>query len=183
MDEALPEMEARTYQSQVQTNADGVDQSARFDFDGVDGREQLRFAKDGNRVHVHHRNSWSGDYDEEIEAPVNALLSRPCVVLWVQLCRRLNGLDVGAARTLDLTGPGLPPAVNVYPSQIRVERITNESHDEPAGRRYRIELTRPDFAAQGALTVDHEGWPIEVELTGTRTGEFEDMSQKTTAVN
>jgi hypothetical protein len=89
----------------------------------------------------------------------------------------LDDLAVGATRTLDILGPGLPAAGNVYPGLLHVERTADSDAADQTHRQYRLELQRPNFGVHGTMFVDCEGWPTEVHLTGTRTEVKEAMTQ------
>ena len=167
-----------TYESEVHTDANGVDQIAVFDYEGIEGREHLVLTRTGLDVRIERRDSWSGDHSNIIGASGQALLSRPQAALWVQVSRSIEDLAVGATRTLDILGPGLPAAVNVYPSLLHVERITDSDAANQMHRQYKLELRRPNFGVDGILFVDRDGWPTEVHLTGTRTGVLEAMTQR-----
>jgi hypothetical protein len=153
---ALPGIEAGSYRTEVVTDADGNDRHARFEYEGPDGRDRIDVVRAENRLHIRSTTSWSGERDDVLQTEADSMLSRPLIVLWVQLGQRIRDLEVGQERTVQIAGPGLPPDYTVFGGEIRVRRTTD---------RYAFELQRPNITIAGTLEYDRDGWPVEIEMS------------------
>jgi hypothetical protein len=156
--------EAGRYHTEIETDADGVDQTARFDYDGHDGRDHLKFSRENMQLRIRHERS-AGEQIEVMEIPANALLSRTLIMLWVQLGHHVQDLPVGESRTLCLVGPGLPPDINIYTNYVSVEQLADHiaTGDQPY-RHYSFQLQRPNLTVHGTFTCDLNGWPTEIQI-------------------
>jgi hypothetical protein len=152
----LPGIEAGSYRTEVVTDADGNDRHARFEYEGPDGRDRIDVVRAENRLHIRSTTSWSGERDDVLQTEADSMLSRPLIVLWVQLGQRIRDLEVGQERTVQIAGPGLPPDYTVFGGEIRVRRTTD---------RYAFELRRPNITIAGTLEYDRDGWPVEIEMS------------------
>jgi amidohydrolase family protein len=155
--------EAGTYQTAIETDADGIDQTARFDYEGPDGRDRLEFTREDMQLRVRHDGS-SGERVELMQASANALLSRTLIMLWAQLGHRVRDLAVGETRAMRLIGPGLPPDINIYTNDVSVERVADITTGHQLCRSYNFQLQRPNFTAYGTFTCDLQGWPTEIRI-------------------
>jgi imidazolonepropionase-like amidohydrolase len=157
-------VEAGLYYTEVETDADGVDQVARFDHEGLDGRDHLELIREHLQLRIRQEGS-SGERVEMMQAPANVLLSRTLIMLWVQLAHHARDLAVGETRTLLLIGPGLPPDINIYTNDVFLERLADEiAAGRQSCRHYSFQLRRPNLTAYGTFMCDLSGWPIEIRF-------------------
>jgi hypothetical protein len=160
------EWEFGTYRAEVTVDADGLDQSARFEFDADDGRDRVEMSRDNGAVRVRRSQAVAGETELTFPDPDQAaLFGRPLAALYVRLAERLASLEVGDELDVPAIALSRTPDTTISEGTLHAVRLPVEGGDSASpGRRYVVEFRRTNWTTSAVLTCDSDNRPIDIAL-------------------
>jgi hypothetical protein len=160
------EWEFGTFRAEVTVDADGVDQSAWFQFDSDDGHDRVEMSRDDGTVRVQRSQAVAGDTELTFPDPDGtALFGPPLAAFYARLTARLASLEVGEEVELPAIALSRPPDTTITEGTVHAVRLPVESGGSASsGPKYVVDFARTNWKTSAVVTCDSDNRLIDIAV-------------------